>query len=130
MSLGPTEKHVSLIADLDAFKSEKVGFKFNDVVHILKPVTVDQMMEMELARVKLVHMLRERSDGLPLSGDDVYQRYYDFIHPIVPSLTYAELRAMNVVQLNNILNLVFRQLTGDPTLYSEKKNPLIPIRGL
>jgi hypothetical protein len=128
--MSSAENHVSLIADLDAFKSDKVGFKFNNVVHILRPVTVDQMIEMELARIKLVHMLNERLNGLALSGDDVYQRYFDFISPLVPSLTFPELREMTVIQLNNLLNLVFRQLSGDPTLYTQKKNPLIPIRGL
>lgn len=135
MSLKPAQKQdekVSLISDLDALVSEKVGFKLNGVVHVLNPVTAEQMMVMELARIKLVHMLNERIDGLALSGDDVYERYFEFISPIVPSLSYPELRTMTVAQLNNVLNLVFRQLSGDPTLYenSQKKNPQTQLRGL
>lgn len=120
------QEPVSLIADLDALISEKIGFKLNGQIHVLQPITAEQMMEMELARVKLLAMLNARGDGLALDGNEIYERYFEVIHPIVPTLEFAELLTLKVVQLNNLLTLVFRTLAGDPTLYddSQKKNPL------
>jgi hypothetical protein len=115
------ERPISVIADLDALTQEKVGFKFHGKIHVLNPVTAEQLMEMELARVKLVTMLNARAEGLVLSSDEIYQRYFDVVHPIAPTLTYAEIKSMDVMTLNSILTLVMRQLTGDPTLYQKKK---------
>lgn len=115
------QKPVSVIADLDAFTEESVGFKFQGMIYVLKPVTAEEMMNMELARIKLVTMLQAKGEGLFLSSDEVYERYFELINPIVPDLPYAELRAMSVMALNSLLSLVMRQLSGDPTLYEKKK---------
>lgn len=120
-SQAEAEKPISVIADLDALTEEKVGFKFHGKVYVLRPVTAEEMMNMELARIKLVTMLQAKGDGLLLNSDEVYERYFELINPIVPDLPYAELRAMSVMVLNSLLSLVMRQLTGDPTLYEKKK---------
>lgn len=125
------EAPISVIADLDALTEEKVGFKFKGKIYVLNPVTAEEMMQMELARVKLLTMLNYKAEGLILENDEVYERYYELIHPIVPELPYAELRVMSVMVLNSLMTLVMRQLTGDPTLYEKKKRLNQPeVRGL
>ena len=122
------EPQVKIISDFDSILSEQVGFKFRGVTHILKPVDVKNFMKMTLAYQNLLKMIQNRSEGNPLTEDEVFERYFDLISPIVPSISYPEIRGMSLVMLNNLVNLVFRQLSGDPTLHetAEKKNPLNP----
>lgn len=135
MSLEPATKHtkpISLIADLDALVSESVGFRLNGKTYVLKPVTAEELMKMEVARLKLITMVQARGEAPLLPNDEVYERYFEFINCIVdPLITIQEIMSMSVVQLNAVINLVFRQLAGDSSLY-EKKNPqnLKNLRGL
>lgn len=122
-------KNVKVISDLDDLVSEDVAFVYKGKTYVLNPVTAEDMMKMEVARAKLVLMLTGRADGLALPPDEIYERYFELISPIVKDLTYPDIRSMNVVQLNALLNLVFRQLTGDPELYGEKKKTM-KLRGL
>lgn len=130
MSVEPISefKQVTLIADLDALVNERVGFKLNQKTYILKPVTAEDLMEMERARRKLVLMVESRGEGVILPQDEIYERYFDFINCVVtPGLTMAEVQALTLTQLNALTNLIFRQLAGDASLFEKKKQTL---RGL
>jgi hypothetical protein len=122
------QESVKIISDFDSLLTEQVGFKFRGKIHVLNPVDVKNFMQITIAYRNLLQMIEARSEGSSLTDDEVYQKYYDLIHPIVPSITYAEMRAMTLVMLNNLINLVFRQLSGDPSLYEkdEKKNLFKP----
>lgn len=120
---------VRIISDFDSLLTEQVGFKFQGKIHKLTQVDVRNFITVTLAYQKLIQMMSERSEGSELTDQDVYQKYFDLIHPIVPTISFAEMRGMTLVMLNNLVNLVIRQIAGDPTLYEkksdEKKNPTI-----
>lgn len=121
---------VKIVSDFDALINEKVGFKFNNKIYVLKPVDLENFMILTLAYQDIVKMVSDRSQGKEMTQDEVYECYFRFIHPLVDEFTYQDLRALPIVLLNNLVNLIMRQLAGDPTLYSEKdpntqkKNPL------
>lgn len=119
---------VKILSDFDSMVTEEVGFKFMGKIHILKPVSVENFMRITIAYRKLIDMLQKRSQGEALTDKEVFQRYYDLIHPIVPTIQIDQIESMTLVMLNNLVNLVLRQISGDPTLYDsdQKKNPLIP----
>lgn len=120
------EPQVKIISDFDSILSEQVGFKFHGKVHVLRPVDVKNFMKMTLAYQNLLKMIQDRSEGTPLTSDEVFEKYFELISPIVPSIRYPDIRSMTLVMLNNLVNLVFRQLSGDPSLAdsTEKKNSL------
>lgn len=124
------EKHptVKILSDFDKMVSESVGFKFHGKVYVMKPVNVGNFMSVTLAYQGIIQMMSDRSEGKGLNDEDVYLKYFDLISPIVPEITFAEVRSMTLVVLNQLINLIYRQLAGDPSLYSdvEKKKFLNP----
>lgn len=120
---------VKVICDFDSLLNADVGFKFQGKTHKLNPIDVKNFMQVTVAYRSLLEMLSKRSEGSDLTEQDIFQAYFDLIHPIAPTISFAEMRGMNLVMLNNLVNLVFRQIAGDPSLYetesAEKKNPLI-----
>lgn len=118
---------MKIICDFDALVSEKVGFKFKNKQYVVNNVDVENYMQITLAYRNLMQMIEERSKGTSLGEDDIYQRYFDLVHPLVPTFSYEELKQLPFVLLNQLVNLILRQIAGDPSLYDkkdEKKNPL------
>lgn len=122
------EEPIKILSDFDALIAQKVGFKFHGKVYVLNAVNVENFMSMTLAYQELLKMVGDRSQPTSIEDNEIYEKYFNLINPIVPDFSYADLRSLPVVLLNNLVNLVLRQLAGDPKLYenqdsSQKKNP-------
>lgn len=121
---------MKILCDFDALVAEKVGFKFKNQLYELHVVDVENYMQITVAYRNLIQMISDRSEAsVSLTEDDVYQRYFDLVHPLVPDFLFEDLKKLPFVLLNQLVNLILRQIAGDPSLYEkkdEKKNPLIP----
>lgn len=109
-----------IIADLDKFASNSVGFIFNGKTHTLGEVTGHQLVSMEIARLSLINGDETMTD---LEKDELVSK---IISPLVPTLQFADIRAMNDMQKNSIMTLIGRKLKGDASLFEEgvlKKKP-------
>lgn len=118
--------HTKIVCDFDALVQERVGFKFKGKIYLVNSVSVENYMEVTLAYRNLIEMVSNRSEGNVLDQNEVYQKYFDLIHPLVPDFTYADLISLPLALLNQLMNLIFRQIAGDPKLFDssdEKKNP-------
>lgn len=118
---------ISFIADLDKFRDKSVGFVLNGQTHILQPITGYDLVNIEIARITLLQMMTDETNGKTASTDtEKYEKYYEMIHPLAPQITFAEVTTLNATQLNQILSLIQRQIQGDPTLYDGLKKKLQP----
>jgi len=119
---------MKIVCDFDALVGEKIGFKFKNKYYLINNVSVENYMQITLAYRNLLEMVTSRSQGDTLPQNEVYHKYYDLIHPLVPDFEFEDLKSLPFFLLNQLIQLVMRQLAGDPGLYDkdEKKNPLIP----
>lgn len=124
------DPNMKILCDFDALVSQTVGFKFKGRNYLVKNVDVENYMQVTLAYRNLLEMVQSRSQGASLEENEVYQKYFDLVHPLVPDFTIEDLKKLPLVLLNQMMNLIFRQLAGDPSLFDkdEKKNPLNLIR--
>ncbi len=118
---------VKILCDFDSILSTSVGFKFKGKVYTLNPVDVESYMKLTLAYRDILQIGEMRAKGIALTEDEVYIKYFNLIHPLTPELPYEDVKKMPFVLLNKLINLILKQLAGDPELYDnldEKKNPL------
>src|SRR6266478_4091918 len=123
---------MKIVCYFDSLLTERVGFKFKNRQYVINNVDVENYMQITVAYNHLIEMVGNRSEGHALPEDDVYQKYFDLVHPLVPDFSYEDLKKLPFVLLNQLVNLILRQIAGDPSLYEtdkkgEKKNPLTPI---
>lgn len=115
-----------IVCDFDALLSESVGFKFQGRTYTVASLDLENYMQVTLAYKSLVDMIELRSTGQPMTYEEVYGKYYDLIHPLVPDFTYESLTKLPFNLLNHLMNLILKQIAGDPSLLDpEKKNSLI-----
>jgi hypothetical protein len=121
------DDNIKILCDFDALVNERVGFKFKDKTYVVNNMSVENYMQLTLAYKKLVEMINARAEGEILDEEEIYQRYYNLINPLVPDFTFADLRSLPFILLNQLISLVLRQIAGDPALFdkeTQKKNPL------
>lgn len=122
------EEPIKIISDFDALIAQKVGFKFNGEIYEIQPVDVENFMKVTMAYQNLLKMFENHHES-PIEDDNtIYEAYFALVQPLVPKFKWADLRSLKILQLNALMNLILRQLSGDPSLYGdsqEKKNPLI-----
>lgn len=124
-----TPANVKLVCDFDSLLSATVGFKFEGKTYIVNALDLENYMQVTLAYKNLTEMIQSRADGQVLTSDDVYQKYYDLVHPLCPTFSYESLKRLPFAMLNHLMNIMLRQVAGDPELFSktdEKKNSLNP----
>ena len=125
----PEDTDVKIVCDFDAMISQSVGFKFQNRFYKLSNVDVKNYMEVTLAYRDLLQMASSRSEGIVMTQDEIYMKYFNLIHPLVPDFKYESIKKLPFVLLNQLVTLILRQLAGDPELFKgnseEKKNPLI-----
>jgi len=106
--------HLKIVSDFDKLVSEPVGFKFLGRVWKIKPVTNEIFMQVTLQYGKLVGFLQGEGE---LQGDALFEEYLKFIHPVCPEFKLEDLKKMNMPQLNALIGLIMKHLTGN--VYSE-----------
>jgi hypothetical protein len=110
---------MKVICDFDALVNERVGFKFKNKYYAINNLTVETYMQVTLAYKNLYEVTQKRAKGTEYDQEKIYQIYFDFIHPLVPDLTYADLRQLSFVLMNQLISLVLRHVAGDPDLFNK-----------
>lgn len=123
----------TIVCDFDSLMSESVGFKFQNKTYVVAALDLENYMQVTLAYKRLMEMISQRSEGESLDMETVYGKYYDLVHPLAPTFAYEDLKKLPFPLLNHLMNLILRQIAGDPTLFDgssspEKKNSLNPLR--
>ena len=117
---------VKIVCDFDSVLSQRVGFKFQGRVYQMEPVTVENYMKVTLAYRDLLDMAQGRAQGVAMKQDEIYLRYFELIHPLVPEFSYETLKQLPFTALNQLINLVIKNLSGDNSYLNkqevEKKN--------
>lgn len=119
----------TIVCDFDALMSASVGFKFQNKTYRLATLDLENYMQVTLAYKSLMEMISQRAEGQQLDMENVYSKYYDLVHPLAPTFAYEDLKKLPFPLLNHLMNLILRQIAGDPSLFDgtdEKKNSLNP----
>jgi len=112
----PSRKRSSgsdIIADLDDIVTKPVAFRVNGKVFKVQPVDVGSFLEIANVLAELENLMKERSRGGTQTTDEqVYQIYFDFVHPLCKEIKLKDIRAMKIPQLHGMVNLVIQHMTG------------------
>lgn len=103
-----------VVADLDDLIARPVGFRFRGRVYQLAPVSTRKFMEMANLLGEIQTMIKSQSEGAGITENEIYQAYHRYISVLCHQFTTEMLKSMTLPQVHALLNLVIKQVTGQP----------------
>ena len=106
-----------IVADLDAIKSEPVGFYLFEKLHIIKPLNVEEFMGYVDEYVNLMD-LKNRTE---VSAEELIEKYYRCFSKVIKTLTIDDVKNMSQQQCAALYELVMDTITGKVFTTEKKK---------
>lgn len=119
----------TIVTDLDALISKPIAFKFQNEIFTVKPVDTGTFLKVAASLGDLQALL-SREDPTQTNREEIDEKYFNLLSVLCEDLTLAHIQRMTVAQINALLRLVVRHLTGDTEKFmqatetdsTEKKN--------
>lgn len=107
------------IVDLDSISREPVSFRFDGVVHTIKPVSVEEFLHFTNSNSQFLTRIR---DEKKLTAEELIESYAQVIGSVCPSVTADHIARMEQAQVAALYQLVIDTVTGQvKTGEGEKK---------
>jgi hypothetical protein len=111
----------SVVADLDKLIAEPVAFKFQGKVYTLEPVSTRIFMQLADSLGKAQALVKAQVAGESVTSDEIYLTYVDVVKPLCPEFGIEVLKKMTLPQVHALINLVMKQVTGQPMNLDESE---------
>jgi hypothetical protein len=105
------------VADLDAIVADPVDFRFGGKIHTLNPFTVEDYLRYVNAKVSLETEIRSGA----ITADQLVQSYFKVISAVCTTITIADIKKMQQVQVAALYQLVIDMVTGQVDTGEDKK---------
>lgn len=117
-----------VITDLDALISKPIAFKFQGEIFTVKPVDTGTYLKVADGLGQLQALTSQ--DQANVKREDIDQAYFNLLSNLCDDLKISHIQKMTVAQINALLRLIVRHLTGETEKYmqsddsAQKKNQL------
>ena len=112
----PKISHSKIVADLDAIKSEPVGFVLHGKEFTIQPLDVVGFMSMLDEYMTLMDLKKMEN----VTPEALVERYFNCFSKVIPEITKKDINAMTHQQCAALYELVMDTITGK--VFAEKKS--------